>query len=103
MARTRFSVGQVIHHTKCNYRGVIVEAHESFQGTDEWYDEEARSRPPRALPWYRVLVHDASHETYVAERHLELDRSGEPIKHPCVGLFFDRFDGVRYRCERLLN
>lgn len=103
MARTRFSVGQVIHHRKFDYRGVIVEAHERFQGAEEWYDEVARSRPPRDRPWYRVLVHDASHETYVAERHLELDSSGEPIKHPYVGLFFDRFDGVRYRCERLLN
>jgi len=54
---------------------------ETFQGSDEWYDEVARSRPPKDKPWYHVLVHGASHRTYVAERHLEPDVSGEPIEH----------------------
>jgi len=68
---------------------------ECFQGSDEWYDEVARSRPPKDKPWYHVLVHGASHRTYVAERHLEPDVSGEPIKHPEVDDFFDLFrEGV---------
>ncbi len=68
---------------------------ECFQGSDDWYDEVARSRPPKDKPWYHVLVHGASHRTYVAERHLEPDVSREPIKHPEVDDFFDLFrEGV---------
>ena len=74
---------------------MIIGVDETFLGSDEWYDEVARSRPPKDKPWYHVLVHGASHRTYVAERHLESDVSKEPIEHPEVDDFFDRFqDGV---------
>ncbi len=36
-----------------------------------------------------MLVHDAEHTTYVAERNLEPDLTGEPIRHPDLGLYFD--------------
>jgi len=33
--------------------------------------------------------------TYVAERHLEQDSSGEAIDHPAIEMYFDGFeDGV---------
>lgn len=93
----QFSVGQIVHHLKFDYRGVIVDVDADFQGTDEWYDEVARSRPPRDKPWYHVLVDDGDQMTYVAERHLEADESGEPVEHPAIGAFFDSFrDGVYY-------
>ena len=60
----------------------------NFSGTDEWYDTMAHSRPPRNEPWYHVLVHQAEHATYVAERNLESDLSGEPVKHPVLNKFF---------------
>jgi heat shock protein HspQ len=103
MTEPKFSVGQVVHHLKFDYRGVIVEANPRFQGSDEWYLTVARSRPPKDRPWYRVLVHGAQHETYVAERHLEKDSSGVPVEHPALHLFFDEFHGDRYVCRRLLN
>jgi len=99
----RFSVGQVIYHLKANYRGVIVGIDLTFGLTEEWYDTVARSCPPKDRPWYRVLVDGASTETYVAERHLALDHTGEPISHPLVGLFFDEFMGGHYVCNRPLN
>ena len=61
----------------------------------------ARSRPPRDAPWYSVLVHDADHMTYVAERHLQADPSGEQISHPALGQYFDRFENGRYRTSRV--
>ncbi len=103
MGRNLFRVGQIVHHQKFDYRGVIVDVDHIFKGTDEWYARVARSRPPRHRPWYRVLVHDQQIETYVAERHLEPDRTREPISHPYIGLFFDEFRGDRYVCRRLLN
>ena len=91
-----FTIGETVHHRKFHYRGVIMGVDETFQGSDEWYDEVARSCPPKDKPWYHVLVHGASHRTYVAERHLEPDVSGEPIQHPEVGDFFDLFRGGVY-------
>jgi heat shock protein HspQ len=67
ITRVKFSVGELIHHRLFDYRGVIVDVDQSFQGTDEWYQSVAKSRPPRDEPWYHVLVHDSEHSTYVAE------------------------------------
>jgi heat shock protein HspQ len=92
-----FHIGQLVHHKLFDYRGVIVDVDPTFQGSDEWYETVARSRPPKDRPWYRVLVHDANHETYVAERNLEPDHSREPIQHPRLGDFFSRLEDGRYR------
>ena len=92
----KFAVGEVVHHRKFDYRGVIVDVDPVFQGTDAWYETMARSRPPRDQPWYHVLVDGAAHSTYVAERHLEPDTSGQQIEHPALGEYFDRFLKGRY-------
>ena len=96
----RFRVGQPIHHKRFDYRGVIVDVDPVFQGSEEWYETMAVSRPPKDRPWYHVLVHDASHRTYVAERNLEPDLTGEPVRHPEVRLFFDRFENGLYVTDR---
>lgn len=98
----RFSVGELILHKLFDYRGVIVDVDATFAGTEEWYQAMARSRPPRDEPWYHVLVHEATHATYVAERNLEPDPSGEPIAHPGLDRFFDELhDGVYARSRTL--
>jgi heat shock protein HspQ len=51
----------------------------------------ALTRPPRNRPWYRVLVHNASHETYVAERNLCSDDSTDPVNHPLLDSYFVDF------------
>ena len=78
----KFQVGELIHHKRFDYRGVVVDVDASFSGTEEWYDTMARSRPPKHSPWYHVLPHGAEHQTYVAERNLEADLSGLPVQHP---------------------
>jgi heat shock protein HspQ len=50
-----------------------------------------------------VLVHNASHETYVAERNLEPDTSGNPVLHPLVTEYFDEFRGDHYARTRSSN
>ena len=99
----KFSVGQLIVHKLFNYRGVIVDVDPCYQGTEEWYDQVALTRPPRDKPWYHVLVHNAVHETYVAERNLEADDSGKPINHPLVNEYFDGFGNGRYLAHRRRN
>ena len=95
MQHAKFSVGELIHHKLFDYRGVVVDVDPEFQGSEEWYEQVARSKPPRDKPWYHVLVHDATHNTYVAERNLEPDASVDPINHPYIDLIFDTFkDGL---------
>jgi heat shock protein HspQ len=99
----KFESGQLIHHKRFDYRGVIVSVDEVFAGTEEWYERVARSRPPKDSPWYHVLVHGSGSQTYVAERHLELDAEGTPIEHPLLGLYFDELRDGRYVRTRLMN
>jgi heat shock protein HspQ len=99
----KFSIGDLIHHRLFDYRGVIVDVDPEYQGTEEWYAQMARSQPPRDAPWYHVLVHDATHTTYVAEQNLEADRTGEEVRHPLVSEYFDHFDGARYNASRPAN
>jgi heat shock protein HspQ len=96
MASPKFSIGQLIHHRKFDYRGVIVDVDAEYNGSEAWYELVAKSRPPKDAPWYHVLVDGANHSTYVAERHLEPDPSGEQIEHPALGEFFDRFENGIY-------
>ena len=102
-SRAHFSPGQLVHHVRFDYRGVVVDVDASFRGTDEWYEEMARSRPPRDAPWYHVLVDGARHMTYVAERNLEADRTGTKASHPLLSRFFEDFQNGRYLPKQSLN
>jgi heat shock protein HspQ len=103
MKQAKFSIGQCVRHRLFGYRGVIVDADPEFLGTDEWYHQVAKSRPPRDEPWYHVLVHDAGNETYVAERNLSRDESNEPVNHPLLKEFFTDFDQGIYHTGRGIN
>ena len=101
--RARFRVGQLIHHKRFDYRGVIVDVDATFEGTEEWYETMARSRPPKDRPWYHVLVDQAVHMTYVTEQNLEPDLSGEPIAHPLLDQFFGELRDGLYVSERSVH
>ena len=80
----RFAPGELVTHQRFGYRGVIVSVDPAFSLSDEWYEQVALSRPPKDAPWYHVLVDQAEHATYVAERHLQQDTSSEPVEHPLI-------------------
>ena len=103
VSAAKFEVGQVVHHLKFGYRGVVFDVDPCFQGTEEWYEQVARSRPPKDRPWYHVLVHHAEHTTYVAERHLEPDPEGGPIHNRLLDHLFGGFENGRYRSARTIN
>lgn len=96
MREAKFSPGQLVHHKLFGYRGVIVDADPTFQLSDEWYKVMAKSKPPKDQPWYRVLVDNADHTTYVAERNLEPDQAKTPIVHPQIEQYFEDFRDGRY-------
>ena len=99
----KFSVGELVHHKLFDYRGVVIDVDAEMMLSDEWYEAVARTRPPKDRPWYHVLVHDALHPTYVAERNLERDTSGEPIRHPLIDDYFSDFSGRRYVATERTN
>jgi len=103
MYQAQFSIGQVVVHKKFNYRGVIFDVDAEYSGTEHWYEEVAKSRPPKDKPWYHVLVDGQLMTTYVAERHLELDASPQPITHPLTESYFDSFEEGAYRNYRSHN
>ena len=101
--KAKFRIGQLIQHKLFNYRGVIFDVDPVFQGSDAWYENVALTKPPRNNPWYKVLVHNAGHETYVAERNLEPDDSYEPVSHPLVNALFEGFENGIYRAKQRAN
>jgi heat shock protein HspQ len=98
-----FSIGQLVRHKLFNYRGVVIDIDPYFMLTEEWYQQVAKSRPPKDMPWYHVLVDNAIHQTYVAEQNLEPDPQSGPIRHPEVALYFDDFNGEKYHLKRQTN
>lgn len=98
-----YRVGQLVHHKLFDYRGVIVDVDPEYLGTDDWYKAMARSRPPKDRPWYHVLVHNAVHQTYVAEQNLKPDMTGEPIRHPDLNDHFGGFRAGLYVPRRSMN
>ena len=101
--RNKFQPGQVIQHKLFDYHGVVVSTDQTFQLTEQWYEEVARSRPPKDQPWYHVLVHGAGQTTYVAEQNLELCPHGKPVEHPLLDRFFDKFSDGFYSNSREEN
>lgn len=95
-ANAKFAVGQVVHHRLFDYRGVIVDVDAVFSLSEDWYQSVAKSRPPKDEPWYHVLRDGTTIQTYVAERNLEPDASGRPIRHSEIERHFSGFFDGRY-------
>ena len=94
--QAKFQIGEIVNHLKFNYRGVIYEADAVFSLTDEWYEQVAKSRPPKDEPWYHVLVDKADHSTYVAEQHLIAATDNGEIVHPALEELFEYYTKGRY-------
>jgi heat shock protein HspQ len=93
--RAKFSPGNIVHHKRYDYRGVIVERDDQCAADATWYQNNM-TQPDCNQPWYHVLVHGTGSVTYVAQSNLEPDPSDEPIEHPYVPIFFDEYADGRY-------
>lgn len=103
MKEAKFSIGQIIHHQKFNYRGVIFDVDPIFSLTNEWYEEIAKSKPPKDSPWYHVLKDNSEQTTYVAEQNLTDAKSISPINHPLINYYFDNFSDGKYFSANINN
>jgi heat shock protein HspQ len=91
----RFEVGELVHHKRYKYRGVIAASDPRCLADDFWYQRN-QTQPDREQTWYHVLVHGGQ-QTYVAEENLEADTVGKPIAHPLVRRLFGIFIDGRYK------
>ncbi len=103
ISEAKHSIGDLVHHVLFDYRGVIVDIDPNFQLTEEWYENVARSKPPKNEPWYHILVHNAMNATYVAEQNLEADFSGSEINHPMIPAYFSELRNGHYINNEKLN
>ena len=101
--KAKFKIGQIIHHKLFDYTGVVFDIDPIFQGSEEWYEQVARSHPQKNKPWYHVLVHAKNHSTYVAEQNLDLEEHPKAIQHPLIDSFFTKFDGSQYQLKSRTN
>ncbi len=92
----KFSVGQLVQHRLFAYRGVIFDVDAEFQGSEDWYERVAKSKPPKDCPWYHVLVDGEEHTTYVAERNLDPNSSDEEFEHPLLEQLFTGRQGDHF-------
>jgi heat shock protein HspQ len=96
-----FQPGQIIHHVRYGYRGVVIGFDPTCKAEDDWYEYQTKGkgyRPRKAQPWYHVLVDGAAHQTYVAQQNLKPGDGSRPIDHPMVARTFATFlDGCYYK------
>lgn len=103
MSQAKFAIGHIVHHQLFNYRGVILDVDFRFLGSNEWYEQVARSRPSKNQPWYHVLVDNAIHQTYVAECNLELSEEIDPIHNPMLDHYFSEMRDGYYLLKTRSN
>lgn len=96
---SKFEVGEIVHHRRYDYRGVIIARDVVCRAPDDWYRGN-QTQPSRTQPWYRVLV-DGGRETYVAHENLEVATENGPVIHPLVDKFFPAFFDGRYYLDSL--
>jgi heat shock protein HspQ len=90
-----FYPGQLVEHRRNGYRGVLVDFDFYCMADDQWYKSNP-NQPPRAQPWYHVLVDNSDAVTYAAESSLLVDEIKNPVQHPYVPLFFNAYRGGAY-------
>lgn len=91
----KFQIGQVVKHRLFSFRGVIFDVDPTFNNTEEWWLAIPEDmRPHKEQPYYHLLAEneETTYVAYVSEQNLLTDETGEPVRHPDVGQFFEAFD-----------
>ncbi len=95
-----FKAGDIVHHRRYNYRGVVMEWDPSCQADEAWYQSN-QTQPDRDQPWYHVLVDGSDATTYVAQENLMPAADTAEISHPLLKKSFLSYFKGRYYTEPL--
>lgn len=90
MKTAKFNIGDVVVHTKQGYRAVIVDIDPIFQASGRLNPRAQKEAFAIRNPWYRLLVDDSSHMTYVEECHLSEALNRDEINNPKVTEFLNK-------------
>ncbi|MEW4449848.1 heat shock protein HspQ [Qipengyuania sp. JC766] len=104
--QSRFAIGDVVRHSRFDFRGVVFDIDPVFANSEEWYESIPEEiRPPRDQPYYHLLAEndESSYVAYVSQQNLVADAEGGPVDHPTVHELFEGFTGGRYRMRRSLT
>ena len=93
MQIAKFAIGQIVHHKRHGYRGVIADADPECTMDDTWYHTKTDAIDARDKPWYEVLIDGTPITIYVAEEAIELSDSHDEIEHPMLADYCLIFDG----------
>ena len=89
------------------FRGVIFDVDPEYANTEEWWESiPAEMRPNKDQPFYHLLAENEETEyvAYVSEQNLVPDESGEPLRHPEIGSYFEVGPDGAFRARReILN
>lgn len=97
MNTVKYAIGQVVRHSKQHYRGIIVDVDYSFQPQGVHSPIMIKRNIATEHPWYRVLVDNSNHITYVKETLLDVDEDNEePICHPELTKYLKEQNGNYY-------
>ena len=100
MEQAQFFVGQIVEHSLFGYRGVIYGVDFNYANSESWYKEMSESKPDlkpdKEQPWYRLMVDETEHVTYVAQSQLTESGRLQEIEHPALTAYFSKYNGHRY-------
>jgi len=94
MGESEYSRGELVRHSKLNYRGAVMEIFLEGDPQDEW--QRSKSFIESEEPWYRILVDGERGTRLAAESELVSDSAGGVVKNPRVDDVFEGFDEGRY-------
>lgn len=104
MKEIKFNITEIIHHKLFNYTGIIVDVDFEYSGTDEWYEQVAKSKPAKDQPWYKVLVHNTEHQTYVAEQNITASPDQKTrVNNPLIPYYYSISENGNYQLKLKKN
>ena len=90
IVETNFSVGDLVAHTKYQFRAVVVDVIYDVKASSDYnkiktaidYTGELESQI-----WYKLLIDDGEDLNFVPEIMLNVDSSTNPVKHPLLNKY----------------
>lgn len=90
MKISMFNIGQLVRHKTQGYAAIIVDIDLNFQPSGQPNPHIVPEKMQKQGPWYRLLVHESTLITYVAEAELEQTFLHGPLHHPKLHDYLDQ-------------
>ena len=87
-----FSIGDVVIHTRFQFRAVVVDVDGGFDHSDSSLKNELNAfdkdeQPDVNQPWYKLLIDNGEDLSYAPESMLNSDNYAQPVNHPMLKMY----------------